>query len=265
MVFAVYKHALILKLKRLYYGKRGEPYRINGHTLRYMPGSRLVRLKYRDSQNAVTRNDACQVELIANRVKQGDLVLDVGAHAGAYAILMSACAGPNGQVISFEPDPYAREQLLANLKLNPSIKPPIIESYACSDTCGEAILYSRGGNSNSSLAISGVGNHIDEPEAIKTQTITLDKYIADKQIRTPSWVKIDAEGAEIRILAGATKLLSSKAQFVVELHPYTWKDFGNSYQQLLELVARSGRRMVMLDGSSLKSEPEYSTVLLERE
>ncbi len=264
MIPARYKHEFVQKLKRLYYGDKGEPYRINGHVLRYTPGSRPVRLKYKDSSNTNARNDARQVELFANSVKPGDCVLDIGAHAGAYSILMSACAGSDGQVISFEPDPYAREQFLANLKLNPGVKRPILESYACSDSCGAAILYSRGGNSNSSFAISGIGNHGSQPEAINTPTITLDKYMADNRVRTPSWVKIDAEGAEIRILAGASNLLNSDAQFVVELHPYTWNDFGNTYQQLLDLVAQSGREMVLLDGSIPKSEPEYSTVLLER-
>jgi FkbM family methyltransferase len=264
MIPARIKHKLVQRLKSIYYGKRGEPYAIGGHVLRYTPGSRPVRLKYKDSANVNVRNDARQVELLATGIKPGDCIIDIGAHAGEYAVLMAACAGTAGHVVCFEPDPYAREQLLTNLRLNPNIKPPIVESYACSDTRGEVILYSRGGNSNSSFVLSGIGNTGADPEAIKTPTITLDQYITEKQLRMPDWVKIDAEGAEIRILMGATQLLKSKAKFIVELHPYTWNDFGNTYQQLLDVIEQSGRRMILIDGSQPKSDPEYSTVLLQQ-
>jgi hypothetical protein len=40
------RHQFVLELKRALYGQRGEPYRIEGHTLRYLPGTRPVRLRY---------------------------------------------------------------------------------------------------------------------------------------------------------------------------------------------------------------------------
>jgi hypothetical protein len=34
-----FHHQFVLGLKKALYGSRGEPYRIKGHTLRYMPGT----------------------------------------------------------------------------------------------------------------------------------------------------------------------------------------------------------------------------------
>ena len=39
------RHDLTLTVKRLLYGRRGEPYRIGGRTLRYLPGTRPVRAR----------------------------------------------------------------------------------------------------------------------------------------------------------------------------------------------------------------------------
>ena len=49
------------------------------------------------------------------------------------------------KVYSFEPDPYARQNLEKNLNLNPSLKRPIVESLACSDQAGQTVLFSKGG------------------------------------------------------------------------------------------------------------------------
>ena len=148
---------LVLGLKRFIYGKRGEPYVIAGRTLRYTPGTRPVRTSYANSTNDNSRYDALQIKLLAGHLREGHTAIDVGAHWGQYCILMAAMCGATGNVVAFEPDRYARKVLMRNLQLNPSIKPPTVEALAVSDAQGEAVLYSRGGNSLSSLARSGIG------------------------------------------------------------------------------------------------------------
>jgi len=138
------RHQFVLGLKRALYGRRGEPYRIEGHTLRYIPGTRPVRLRYTRSQNDIVRYDALQVLWLSTHLTEGDTAIDVGAHYGVYSVLMAAMCGQTGYVVAFEPDPYAREMLVKNLSLNPSIKRPTVELCACSDKIGEATLFSRG-------------------------------------------------------------------------------------------------------------------------
>ena len=109
------------------------------------------------SENWVNRYDVLQVVWLDSHLKEGDTAIDVGAHYGIYSILMAAKSGQGGHVVAFEPDPYAREVLARNIALNPDLKPPVIESAACSDEIGEAILFSRGGNAQSSLVRSAAG------------------------------------------------------------------------------------------------------------
>jgi len=150
-----FRHQFVLGLNRALYGRRREPYRIEGHTLRYLPGTRPVRLRYTHSRNGIARYHALQV------VWPG--------------ILMAAMCGQTGHVVAFEPDPYAREVLAKNLNLNPSIKRPAVEVRACADEIGEVTLFSRGGNSQSSLARSAVEfSSAHKFEEIRVPLVTLD-------------------------------------------------------------------------------------------
>lgn len=260
------KHKTADALKRLLFGRRGEPYRIGNQTLRYLPGTRPIRLRHLNSHNDNNRYDAMQVQLLSTQLKEGDTAIDVGAHYGVYTILMAAMCGRTGRVVAFEPDPYARSVLEKNLGLNPGLLPPKVESCACSDDCGEATLFSRGGNSQSSLvrsAVEFVPGHTSEK--IQVPLVTLDSYIAEYKLPVPRWVKIDPEGAEIRILKGATKLLASDAGIVCELHPYAWPEFGNTFEELKDLVGAHGRRIRYIDqDQEIGTTAQYGTVLMER-
>lgn len=253
-----------MRLKTLIYGCHGEPYRINGKTLRFAVGTRPVHIKYRNSPSSNVCNDAKQVELLAKYLNEGDCAIDIGAHAGQYSVLMSAFTGHTGHVYSFEPDPYAREKFKRNFDLNPTLKAPVLESLACSDTSGETILFSKGGNSQSSLARSAVEFDATKAETISIRTTTLDEYINKHLKQLPKWIKIDTEGAEIKVLKGSKQLLGSKARIICELHPYAWEEFGNTFQELQDYVQSANRKMVLLSsGQELVGSPQYCTVLLE--
>lgn len=254
-------HSVVVAAKRLVYGKRGEPYAIAGQTLRFVPGTRPTRLKYATAEEWVSRYDALEMLTLLKAVKPGDTIFDIGAHSGQYSVVLSALCGPTGSIVAFEPDPAAREVLHRNIALNPQVKPPKVEALAVSDTTGEAILFCKGGNAQSSLARSGVDyQNLGGVEEVSVKTVTLDDYGM-----SPQWVKIDTEGAEIAILRGARKLLAGDTSFLVELHPYAWPEFGVTFEDLQAVVAESGRRMRYLDRDEpLTQDPVYGIVILER-
>ena len=255
---------LVLRIKRALYTKSGEPYQFGGQTLRFGLGSRPVRTKYRPSNNINSRNDALQVDLVLQSLHSGDTAIDIGAHAGQYGILMASRCGPTGQVISFEPDPDAHSQMAQNIALNQELKPPKVVQAACSDTNGTATFFTQGGNSQSSLAKSALPKD-REMKSITVQTVRLDDWCAAENLAVPALVKIDTEGAEVHVLRGMPNILGSTAKIVCELHPFAWEEFGVTFQDLEEVVADSGRKLMWLDGrGSVHAPAEYGTVLLER-
>ena len=265
MIFR-FRHEAVLALKRILYWRRGEPYQLHGRVLRFLPGSRPVRLRYARSQNGITRYDALQVACLSQILREGDAAVDIGAHHGTYSILMAAKCGSTGRVIAFEPDPYARTVLQRNLSLNSDIRPPLIEACACSNEVGMTTLFSRRGNSQSSLVRSAVEFSPDQKaEAIKVPVVTLDAYLSTHELPNLRCVKIDAEGAEIRILRGAKRVLESDATIVCELHPYAWPDFGDTLDDLKGLAAAARRRVSYLDrDKEIGDHAEYGAVLIER-
>ena len=239
----------ITEAKRFWYGSRGEPISYGRHHLRFLPGTRPVRLKYADDPDPIVRNDARQIQFCLEEIKAGDYVLDIGGHFGQYAVLFGALVSNTGKVVSFEPDPQAQRVLSANLGLNGLYSRVLIESIALFDRNGEHVFFSKDADSMSSLARSGLGSNADSEGVAeyKVRTVRLDDYFAATSERIPSFVKIDTEGAEINILRGADKLMKSPATIVCELHPYVWDEFGTSFAELRSLVADYGKTMEYLD------------------
>ena len=162
---------------------------------------------------------------------------------------------------------HARDVLARNFDLNPGINRATIEAFACSDAAaGEVELYQDGDAANSTLVpFVGRDGPTTRHESFRVPVTTLDAYFAQRALPKPRCVKIDTEGAEIRILQGARELLSGTAAVLCELHPYAWPQFGNSLEQLRNLLAGCGRRMRYLDQNvEVGSVAHYGIVLLER-
>jgi FkbM family methyltransferase len=256
----------IAAARKLLYSGRGEKIDICGHELRYVPGTRPVRLKYRNDPDLTVRNDVRQLEFFCGSVKSGDFVVDVGANVGQYAVLIGSIVGNTGQVIAFEPERGARELLEQNVELNRLGTRVKVEPFAVCDTDGERTFYSREGDMMSSLQRAGFGTNSNLPDIRETvvQTVSLDDYLSSNGLADPHWLKIDAEGAEIQVLRGASRALHGHTNIVCELHPYAWEAFGSTFEELVALVEGAGRTMRFLDETrDIVNGPDYGAVLIE--
>jgi FkbM family methyltransferase len=259
-------HNAVMAAKRFRYGTRGEPIEYHGHKLRYVPGTRPVRLKYVDSDDIVVRNDARQLQFFLERVKPGQFVLDIGGNVGQYAVLFGSLVGQSGRVITFEPDSQHRRTLERNLELNGLLDHVVVEAVALSDTNGEHAFFSRN-DQMSSLVKTGLGSNADAQDVKKHSVTTrrLDDYLMENKLPLPEWVKLDTEGAEINILRAAEQLLESDATVVCELHPYAWSEFNTSYDELLEIVKNSDRQIRYLDPAyKIEDGPLHGAAIIFR-
>lgn len=257
--------AAMSMVRKVWYAGRDERLEVGGHRLRYLSGTRPVRPSYRDDPDEIVRNDARQLEYFANNVKRGETVIDVGGNVGQYAVLFGAVVGNAGRVISFEPDRESRSLMEQNLAINQLGSRVKVEPLALFDTSGTHAFYSRSGDSMNSLERAGFGTNAglsDIRESV-VHTIPLDDYLVSNGLSDPDWLKIDAEGAEINVLRGASRAIHGKTTIVCELHPYAWDSFGTSFDELVRMVSQAGRRMTWLDDSrEFTGRPDYGAVVI---
>jgi len=162
---------------------------------------------------------------------EGATVWDVGAHIGYHSLAFAALVGPSGHVVAFEPNPHNMERLRQHLGRNDDLQERItLMTCALGNVDGEEdFVFSPevddGRSSGSHLNQAFVP---EEPGAyqsfIQTRVpvVTADTLLRDKSVPAPSIIKIDVEGAEALVLAGAQHLLRSlRPVLLIEVHHIT--------------------------------------------
>jgi FkbM family methyltransferase len=153
--------------------------------------------------------------LMVRHVPPGSVVYDVGANIGIHTLLLARLVGPTGQVFAFEPVPALYARLCENLQLNPSLPAARLVQLALGDRRGTAAFYTGHHAGAGHLAASGP----ETGERIFVSTSTLDEFVYRDHHRPPGFVKIDVEGAEGSVLAGAERVLgNAQPILLVDLH-----------------------------------------------
>jgi len=155
--------------------------------------------------------------------QKGDVVLDVGAHIGMYAIHAARKVGPSGLVVAVEPNPLAFRSLDSNVHLNRLANVKLVEKALGAQQGEVDIFTDKSGTSASSLFYNHVETlniHHGEILRLSANMTTVDNLLRDRNLNRVDLVKIDAEGAETAILKGATASLSNGIirRVVVEVH-----------------------------------------------
>lgn len=149
-------------------------------------------------------------QLIQSMVKPGMTVYDIGANAGFYTLAFSRLVGPQGRVIAFEPLAENVASLRRHILLNGLSNVTVIQA-AVSGEVGMA-SFQLGPN-------NAMGHLSGDAGAYMLPTVTLDGLVQSGTIPPPDLVKMDVEGAESTVLAGAADLLAQhRAVWLVALH-----------------------------------------------
>lgn len=145
-------------------------------------------------------DDFAEQLFILDVLEPGGTALDIGAFFGTYTLPM---ASRGATVHAFEPGPRARQVLERNVARNGFDDRVTVHGIALSDHVGSA-QFTVGMDS---------GNHLIEEASPSTMTVTvpvqtLDDWARGVGLTDLSLVKIDAEGADAKILAGGRDVLT---------------------------------------------------------
>jgi FkbM family methyltransferase len=192
------------------------------------------------SEASVTGNLYCglmefeEMSFLLHYLQSEDLFVDVGANSGSYTILASAVQGSS--VISFEPVHNSFTRLLNNVGLNNVTHLVDLRKKAIGAEIGSVRISSDFDSTNRIL-----GNQDSTEDSVLVEISTLDLEIQ----RIPKIVKIDVEGFESQVLAGASDLLKNKnlKAVIIELNG-SGRNYGFLDSMIANTLVKSGFKAV---------------------
>ncbi len=196
------------------------------------------------------RQDAFELKLLEKYVKPGDVVLDIGANIGYYALILSELVGKKGRVHCFEPDTKNYGHLeKATL---PSGNIFINNKAAGSKT--ETIKIYTSKNLN-------VDHRTYKPEEydqeFAIEAISMDDYVL-KDLKEEGgrvdFIKMDIQGFEMQAIQGMEKLLKKNTdlKIISEFWPYGLKKAGSSITEYFNFLTEHGFICYLLKKNSLE-------------
>jgi FkbM family methyltransferase len=163
-------------------------------------------------------------KLLAERLRPGMVFYDLGANIGLFSLLAARVVGPEGQVVSFEPDAAVASRLRRNVAKNGFANITIVEAGVWSSS-GMVSFISAAPDSPD----RGTGRFVagEAHSATAVECVALDDFVADHP--GPDAIKCDVEGAELEVLCGAATLICSRRPWILaEMHSdannRAWRD-----------------------------------------
>lgn len=203
------------------------------------------------------------IKTYKNHIKEGDIVIDIGANIGAHTIPLADLVGFNGKVVAVEPTVYAFTKLKRNLELNAKLtnRVEIVHAYLASNPTDviESEISSRWPIKDFSSPKANHGGVLESTgNAIVT---TLDDYILKLDLKKVDWLKLDVDGNELKILMGAKEVLQKlKPNIIMEIAPSCHRlTETNQFSQMITLLSDyeyemkriSNNRILPLDAKKL--------------
>ena len=179
----------------------------------------------------------------------GDVVIDVGAHLGRYALISSQRIHNQGRVIAIEANPQVIEGLKKNIELNKA-KNIIVLNYAVfsSQQNKKIKLFLREESTNNVYSPHNTvmlsrdklthNRSKDKERFVEVDADTLDNIISSHGIDFDgvNWIKIDVEGAELEVLKGAHNILSKSRNLSLLIEVHLLGENKNLYEDILVLL-----------------------------
>lgn len=173
------------------------------------------------------------IEWLRTVVSTGMAVIDVGANVGQMTLELATLVGPSGKVVAIEPGLGNIEVLKRHIDANGMRDRVEVIAAACAETHGDEVEFFIAGQTPGSV---GSGHSLLDAAArsrsargipvhsVRCPRVSIDGLCAGRGLR-PGVIKIDVEGGELQVLAGARQTLAAARPLIrVAFHPFAFDD-----------------------------------------
>lgn len=178
-------------------------------------------------------------------LKPGDVAVDVGAYEGKHTVALGFATAPNGRVYAAEPNGGIHEVLLGRLERSKlfGVKFEMFAGCISNENLGDVSF---------SVVPDKVGwssliprSSVDNVQELRVQTFTMDSWVKQEDHSKVRFIKVDCEGAELKVLQGAEAILAHhRAVIHLEISPDALEVHGVGID---ELAAHLSKRYIALD------------------
>jgi FkbM family methyltransferase len=151
------------------------------------------------------------VDAIRHFVREGDTVIDIGAHTGDTTVPMALAVGASGLTLALEPNPYVYRVLEANARLNEGRTHIVPLNFAATETEGTFTFhYSDAAYCNGGYLSKLSNQDHGHWHALDVRGVNLDAFLRrnypDRLARL-SYLKIDTEGYDRDVILSIMSIL----------------------------------------------------------
>ena len=173
-------------------------------------------------------NEHDVMDALVARMRPEDVVYDIGAYHGVWAVLIARHARA---VVAFEPNPGTFRVLQETLALNRARN---VSAHAVAVGGASSLADLWGSGSGASLRPGAL-----RPLRSRVKMETLDEF-AEREATLPDVMKIDVEGAEHEVLSAAQRCLAHARLVFIEVHFDELPKFGADYAMVEAMMTGSG-------------------------
>ncbi len=213
---------------------------IDGIKLDLRMGTDIARLVFRAGEI-----DPNEFSFLADVLKPGMCVVDVGANEGLFTLFFRKRVGPGGRVIALEPSERELIHLKRNLRINRFLDVDVVP-LAVGDHVGRARLsLAEAGHAGHNALGTPAAPWVSVVDQVEVEVSTLDTLSDARNWPRIDLIKMDIEGSELRALRGADRLLArDRPMLLLEAEQESLSLRGASFSELLSwLAARKYRAM----------------------
>jgi len=195
----------------------------------------------------------------------GAVILDIGAHIGAFSAFAARHAGPGSRILAYEPEPENFALLEENLRASAAGCASARRAALWRDSGEAEFLVNTGNRAGHSLFAKKVQiESRGAAETIRVPMITLDDIFENEPIEQCEFLKMDCEGAEYDVLYAASPGCLDRVQTIsLEFHDVEGE--GRTARELARYLVSRGFTIERLRFAPTRLDLNFGELLATRE